>query len=85
MIAENLSNVRNNFNEVCNRIIQDSDIAVITRENTENVVIMSQSQYENMMENLYIRNSKSNYEWLKESIKRAEEGNLIKFNPEENK
>lgn len=84
MIAENLSNVRNNFNEVCNRIIQDSDIAVITRENAENVVIMSQSQYENMMENLYIRNSKSNYEWLKDSIKQAEEGNLIEFNPEEN-
>lgn len=85
MIATNFNNMRNNFNEVCNKIIQDSDIAVITREDAENVVLMSQSQYENMMENLYIRNSKNNYEWLKESIKQAEEGNLIKFKPEENK
>lgn len=83
MIATNSNSVSSNFNEVCNRIIRDSDIAVITRENAENVVLMSQSQYENIMENLYIRNSKKNYEWLKESIKQAEEGRLIGFYPEE--
>ncbi len=38
---------------------------------------MSQAQYENLMEDLHIRQSKTNYEWLKESIKQAEEGKLI--------
>lgn len=84
MIATDFNSVRNNFNEVCNKIVQDSDVAVITRENAENIIIMSQSQYDNMMENIYIRSSKNNYEWLKESIKQAEEGKLINFNPEEN-
>lgn len=83
MIATNSNNVRNNFNDVCNKIVQDSDVAIITRENAENVILMSQSQYENMMENIYIRNSKNNYEWLKESIKQAEEGKLTEFNLEE--
>ena len=79
MIATNFSNVRNNFKEVCDRVVQDSDIAIITRKNDENVVLMSQAQYDNMMENLYIRDSKANYERLKESIKQAENGKLILF------
>lgn len=37
------------------------------------------NNYDNMMENLYLRDSKANYEWLKESVKQAENGQLIKF------
>lgn len=48
-----------NFKEVCERVVYDSDIAIITRKN---------------MENLHIRESKANYEWLKKSIKQAEDG-----------
>ena len=36
MIATNFSNVRNNFKEVCDRVVHDSDIAIITRKNDEN-------------------------------------------------
>ncbi len=79
MIATNFSYVRNNFKEVCDRIVQDSDIAIITRKNDENVVLMSQIQYDNLMENLHIRESKANYEWLKESIQQAENGKLVDF------
>jgi len=83
MIATNFSNIKSNFKEVCNRVVQDSDIAIITRENNENVVLMSQAYYDNLMENLYIRNSKANYEWLQESIKQAENGKLVKFDVED--
>ena len=83
VIATNFSNVRNNFKEVCDRVVRDSEIAIITRKNDENVVLMSQAQYDNLMENLHIRNSKANYEWLKESIRQAEDGKLIKFEAEE--
>ena len=75
MIATDFSNIRNNLNEVCNRVVQDSDIAIITRKNDENVVLMSQAQY--------IRKSKVNYEWLKESIRQAESGRLIQFEAED--
>lgn len=83
MIATNFSNVRNNFKEVCDRVVQDSDIAIITRKNDENVVLMSQAQYDNLMENLYLRESKANYEWLKESIKQAEDEKFVKFDVED--
>ncbi len=83
MIATNFSNVRNNFKEVCDRVVHDSDIAIITRKNDENVVLMSQTQYDNLMENLHIRESKANYECLKESIKQAEDGKLVSFEVED--
>ena len=83
MIATSFSNVRNNFKEVCDRVVQDSDIAIITRKNNANVVLMSQSQYENIMENLYIRDSKANYEWLKDSIQQAEDGKIVEFDVED--
>ena len=37
MIATNFFDVRNNFKEVCDRVVHDSDIAIITRKNDENV------------------------------------------------
>lgn len=83
MLATNFSNVRNNFREVCDRVVQDSDIAIITRKNGENVVLMSQQQYDNLVENAYIRSSKANYDRLQESIKQAEDGKLVQFEIEE--
>lgn len=83
MIETNFSNARNNFKEVCDRVVHDSDIAIITRKNDENVVLMSQVQYDNLMENLHIRESKANYEWLKESMKQAKDGKLVSFEVED--
>ncbi len=83
MIATSFANIRNNFKEICNQVVQDSDIAIITRKNNENIVLMSQAYYDNLMENLYIRESKANYDWLKESIKQAEDGNLVNFEVED--
>lgn len=82
MIATSFSDIRDRFKEVCDRVVQDCDIAIITRKNDENVVLMSQEQYDNLMENFHIRNSKANYEWLKESVKQAEKGKFVKFDVE---
>lgn len=83
MIATSFANIKNNFKEICNQVVQDSDIAIITRKNNENIVLMSQTNYDNLMENLYIRESEANYDWLKESIKQAENGNLVNFEVED--
>lgn len=52
-------------------------------KNDENVVLMSQVQYDNLMENLHVKGSKANYQWLKESIEQAEDGKLVKFEVED--
>lgn len=54
MIVTNFSTVRDNFKRVCDQVVQDADIAIITRKNNENVVLMSQAQYDNLMENIRI-------------------------------
>ena len=58
-------------------------LQLLQEKNDENVVLMSQAQYDNLMENLHIRESKANYEWLKESIKQAESGKLVSFDVED--
>lgn len=83
MIATNFSNARNNFKKVCDKVVEDADVAIITRKNDQNVVLMSQQQYDNLMENVYIRDSKENYLWLKESIQQAEDGKLVNFEVED--
>ena len=79
MIAANFSNVRNNFKEVCDRVVHDSNIAIIARKNEENAALMSQAKYDNLMEHLHIRDSKANYEQLKGSMKQAGDGKLVTF------
>lgn len=54
-------------------------MAIVSEKYDGNEALMSQAQYDNLMENLHIRDSKANYEWLRESIKQAEESRLVKF------
>lgn len=61
----------------------DMDLVLEKRKKDENVVLMSQVHYDNLMENLHIRESRANYQWLKESIKQAENGKLVKFEVED--
>jgi len=74
MIATSFSKVRQNFKKYCDKTEQDFETIVITRERGENVVMMSESQYNNMLENLYIRSNSKFYNELLESIKQINEG-----------
>ena len=40
MIATNFANIRNNFKEICNQVVQDSDIAIVTRKYSFDVTII---------------------------------------------
>ena len=52
MIATNYSEVRNNLKTYCDKATKDYETIVITRKNNENVVLMSEEEYNNLMENL---------------------------------
>ena len=68
MIATNFSSARKNFKKYCDAAVHDSEAVVVTRKHDENVVILSESEYNNLMENLYIRSDKKYYDELIESI-----------------
>jgi len=75
MTAANYSRIGKNFKEYCDRVINDSETIIITRgDEEENVVLLSESEYNNLLENLYIRSSEANYKNLMQSIAQLREG-----------
>ena len=76
MIATNYSEVRNNLKTYCDKATKDYETIIITRKNNENVVLMSEEEYNNLMEDLYIRSNLKYYQRLVESIKEVEKGNV---------
>lgn len=54
--------------EICDRVTNDFETVIVTRERGENVVLMSESEYKNLMENLFVRKDQKAYKQLIESI-----------------
>ncbi len=74
MIAANYSNARDNFKKYCDAATRDYETIFITRKQGENVVLMSESEYNNLMENLYVRSGREDYERLMKSIAQLKAG-----------
>ena len=83
MIAKNYSDVRNNLKSICDTIIQNGETVIVTRKNDENIVMMSLDEYNNLMENYYIRRSAANYKWILESLEELEKGETVSMVAEE--
>ena len=74
MIAINYTTARQNLKEFCDKTVNDFETVIITRERGENVVLMSENEYNNMLENLYIRSNPKDYSELLESIQQLKKG-----------
>jgi antitoxin YefM len=74
MIATNYSNVRQNFAHYCNEAVHNFETIIVTRKRDENVVLISEAEYNNIIENLYVRSNKDDYGRLLESIAQLERG-----------
>ena len=74
MIAINYTTARQSLKEYCDKTVNDFETIIITRERGENVVLMSEREYNNMLENLYIRSNKKDYVELLESIQQLKKG-----------
>ena len=74
MIAVNYTTARDNFKKYCNVAVHDSETIIVTRKQDENVVIISESEYNNLLENLYVRSDKEEYQRLLASIEQLKQG-----------
>jgi antitoxin YefM len=74
VLAANYSTVRDNFKEFCDKANDDAETIFITRKAGGNVVLISESEYNNLMENLFVRSGKKNYARLMESIQQLKAG-----------
>ncbi|SCJ97406.1 Antitoxin YefM [uncultured Eubacterium sp.] len=76
MIATNYSQVRDNLKCYMDKVTEDYEPVIITRKNNKNVVMISEEAYNNMLENMHLMGNKANYDWLMESKRQFENGNV---------
>lgn len=80
MLAVNYTNLRDNMKTYMDKVTDDYETMIVTRKNNKNVVMLSEESYNNLMENIYVMGNKSNYDWLMESKKQLEDGNISTHN-----
>jgi antitoxin YefM len=68
------TDARNGLKAVLDGVVNDADIAVITRREGGNAVLMSQAQYESMAETLYLLSNPANASHLAASIAQHKAG-----------
>lgn len=58
------------------KVTDDYETMIVTRKNTKNIVMISEETYNNMLENMHLLGNQANYNWLMESKRQLEEGNV---------
>jgi antitoxin YefM len=74
VIAISYSTARQNFKEYCDKTTKDFETIIVTRERGENVVMISEAEYNNMLENLHVRRNPEFYNELLKSIEQLKNG-----------
>ena len=65
---------RNSLKTVLDRVVNDADITVITRRDSEDAVVMSLEYYNSLMETVHLLRSPKNAEHLSHSIAQYRDG-----------
>ena len=77
MLANNYSTLRNSMKKYFDIITDSIETIVVTRKSGNNIVMMSEETYNNLIENSYLTQNKRNYDWLMESKSQLESGKTI--------
>ena len=77
MQAETYSNVRNNLKSFMKQVNDNSEAIIITSRNSEdNSVLISKADYDNLIENAYIRSSTANMDHILKSLKQLKKQDM---------
>ena len=74
MRTVSFSDARGNLKQVLDRVVDDSDVTIITRRDAEDVVVMSLSTWNSWRETEYLLASPANARRLRESIAQLNAG-----------
>jgi antitoxin YefM len=77
----NFTEFRKNLASHLDRVIDDHVELLVTRQNSEPVVVVSQADWEAMQETTYLLSNPANAERLLKSIEEADAGRLIERDP----
>lgn len=70
----NFSDARNQFKQVIDQVVADSDVAIISRRDAEDAVVMSLNTYNSMMETFHLLKSPANVKYLEKSLAQYRKG-----------
>ncbi|PCI95505.1 MAG: type II toxin-antitoxin system prevent-host-death family antitoxin [Flavobacteriales bacterium] len=73
------TNFRKNLKSFLDNVFLNHNPLFVTRTNGEDVVVLSQSDYNSMQESLYLLGNPNNAKFLNESIKEVGEGKTVKY------
>ncbi len=72
----NFSDARNNLKQVIDRVVEDSDFAVITRRDAPDAVVMSLDTFNSWMETVHLLKTPANAAHLAKSIRQLQTGKI---------
>ncbi|MGE7021330.1 type II toxin-antitoxin system Phd/YefM family antitoxin [Solibacillus cecembensis] len=72
------SSLRNNLKSYMDRVTDDYETLIITREIGKNVVMMRLDEYNNLMESIHLLGNSLNRAALEKSLKQLEQGFTVK-------
>ena len=72
MIAVNYTHLRENLKAYCDKVNDQDETIIIARKNNKNVVIISENEYNNMLENIKILKDPNYLFTLYKSMKQFE-------------
>jgi antitoxin YefM len=70
----NFSDARTQFKQVIDQVVADQDVAIISRRDAEDAVLMSLDNYNSMMETFHLLKSPANVKHLEKSLKQYRQG-----------
>ena len=79
MQTTNITELRKNIKSTLNKVSQDKETIIIHRAGEEDIVMISLSDYNNIMETAYLFSTKANRDHLQKSIQDAKNGNSKKI------
>lgn len=72
----NFSDARNNLKQVIDRVVEDADVAVITRRDAPDAVVMSLDTFNSWMETVHLLKTPANASHLAKSIRQLRSGKV---------
>ncbi len=70
----NFSEARNRLKNVIDQVVNDADVAIITRRDADDAVVMSLDHFNGLMETVHLLKSPANVAHLSTSIKQYRAG-----------
>ena len=69
-----ISDARTQFKQVIDQVVADQDVAIISRRDAEDTVLMSFDTYNSLMETFHLLKSPANAKHLEKSLKQYRRG-----------